>query len=344
MGQKRIIWLDIARGLAMFCVIYGHVLPRNAGPGKWMYSWHIPIFFLITAILLSMKDDWQQMTYRELIIKDSKSILYPYFVFNMIDVTIMCFTSSVKAALNGVLHFCLFDGLQALWFLSALFISRQLFFQLMKRTTKKEVIWAFVVTVLLITSTFSAVKSWFDSQGGIYKSLYMLANIGNRSLIGLVFMIIGYTATNFLRSIRLSYLTKGVTLFFTLILSVSLFDYNSVDFHFSLIGNPLLFYSLAIAGSVFIFILSDILSHFRLSGIIRFMGSNSIVFLITHLPVRQVLAFLFPSIDNKHKVVFFLMLVVVEYCVVWLVIRYLPFLYKLPRKQVNRKVGQADKV
>ena len=305
MGQKRFIWLDIARGLAMFCVIYGHVLPRNTGIGKWMYSWHMPIFFLITAILLSIKDDWQRMTYRELFIKDAKSILYPYLIFNTIEVIIMSFTSSVREALNGVIHFCLFDGLQALWFLSALFISRQLFFQLMKRYPKKEVIMVFVLAVILVTSTFSAVRGWFDSRDGIYKTLYRFANIGNRSFIGLVYLIIGYTGANHLRSIRLSYLAKGVALVCTLIVSISLFDYNSVGFRFSIIGNPLLFYLLAITGSVFIFIVSDILSPFCLSGIIRFMGSNSIVFLITHIPVRDFLAFLFPSIDNEHKVLFF---------------------------------------
>lgn len=344
MEQKRIIWLDIARGLAMFCVIYGHVLRRDIGLGKWMYSWHIPVFFLITAILLSMKTDWKQMTFRELFIKDMKSILYPYLIFNIIEVIIMSFTSSVKDALIGVIHFCLFDGLQTLWFLSALFVSRQIFFQLMKRTQKKEVIAAFVVTVILVTSLFAAVGSWFDSRGGIYKSLYAFANIGNRSFIGLVFLIIGYTGSNYLRSIRLSYLVKGVALFCSLLFSVCLFNYNSVDLRFSKIGNPLLFYTLAIAGSVFVFLLSDILSHFRLSDIIRFMGSNSIVFLITHIPVRNFLAFLFPSIDREHKVLFFLMLVVIEYCVVWLMIRYLPFLYKFPKKRDNRKVGQPDNV
>lgn len=345
MEQKRIAYLDVARGLAMFGVIYGHVLSRNTGLGKWIYSWHMPIFFLITAILLSRKTEWKQMTYRDLFVKDMKSIMYPYLVFNFIEVITMCFASSVREALKGLFHFCVFDGLQALWFLSALFIARQMFFQLMKRTEKKEVITACVVIVILVTSLFSAARGWVDSQNKpVYTLLYNFANIGNRTLIGFVFLVLGFVSANHLHSIRLRPFVKVVVLLCTLLFSISLFDYNSVDLRFSKIGNPLLFYSLAIAGSVSVFILSDYISHFRSSKVILFMGTNSIVFLATHIPIRDLLAFFFPSIDMEYKELFFLMLIAVEYGVVWLVIRYLPYLYKFPRSQDNRKKAQHDKV
>ena len=90
-----------------------------------------------------------------------------------------------------------------------------------------------------------------------------------------------------------------------------------------------MYYLLAVAGSVFIFILSDLISHWRLLDPVRFVGVNSIVFLITHIPVRNLLAAIFPSVDQGHKAWFFLMVLAVDYGVTWIVIRYLPFLYKL---------------
>ena len=328
MEQKRIGWLDIARGLAMLGVIYGHVLPREAGFGKWIYSWHMPIFFLITGILLAARDDWRKMSFRDLFVKDLKSIMYPYLIFNIIEVVIVGFTSSLKDALTGVFHFCILDGLQALWFLSALFIARQVFFQLMKRTGRKDVIAAFVTAVAIATSLFAYLPRWINTRSGIMHQLYLTGNIGNRSLIGFVFLMLGFAGAGYLHSIMRDRGKKILCMAGLLIISVALFNYNSAGLRFSKIGNPALYYLLAVAGSVFIFILSDLISNWRLMEGVRFVGVNSIVFLITHIPVRNLLAAIFPSVDQGHKAWFFLMVLAVDYGVCWIVIRYLPFLYK----------------
>ncbi len=316
----------------MLCVIYGHVLPRNVGFGKWIYSWHIPIFFIITGILLSIKDDWKKMTFFQLFKKDIKSIMYPYVVFNVIEVIIMSFTSSIKDALTGAFHFCILDGLQALWFLSALFIARQIFFQLINHTNKKGIITACVAIIIIVSSMISIAGGWLanlNEHMKILEKLYKFIIIYNRSLIGVIFLMLGFAGTNYLRSFRSNCFTKIILLVCLFVFSVAFFDFNSVDLHFSSIGNPLLFYPLAIAGSAFIFILSDIISHFFLSTVIRFVGRNSIVFLVTHIPIRDMLAFFLPSIDKGNKMLFFIILIVVEYGIVWLITKYLPRMYRL---------------
>lgn len=338
MEKKRIIWLDIARGLAMLCVIYGHV-----GSRRWIYTWHMPAFFLITAILLSINTNWKQMTFRELFVKDAKSLLYPYLVFGMIEVIIKCFSSSVKAALIGLFHLCILDGLGALWFLSALFIARQLFFQLMKRTQKREVIVVCAVIAIVVTSIISTALGRFDLQSRTMRLLYCFLNIYNRSVIGFIFLVLGFAGADYLRCVRLNSLTKGIGLVCMLFFSVFFFRYNSAELRFSTIGNPLLFYPLAIAGSVFIFILSDFLSRFHLSEVIRFMGCNSIVFLVTHIQVRNLLEFLFDIDRKKSAVLLFLMLVAVEYGVTWVIIRYLSWLYRFPIIPTVGKNGRPDK-
>ena len=341
MEKKRIIWLDIARGLAMLCVIYGHISPRSTGISRWIYSWHMPVFFLITGILLSTNTNWKQMTYRELFIKDLKSILYPYLIFNFIEL-IRSYTSSLYDVMRGLIHFCILDGLRVLWFLSALFFARQFFFHLMKRTQKKEAITACVIIVMVVTSMMSVVFGRLDLQNMPMRLLFRILNIYNRSGIAFIFLILGFTGANYLRSIRLTNPIKGVVLVCMLLFSVFFSRYSTVDLHYSIIGNPLFFYPLAIAGSVFVFVLSEFLSRFRLSEIIRFMGCNSIVFFVTHNPVRHLLVFLFPSIRNN-TVLYFLVLVTVEYGVTWVVIRYLPFLYRFPKIPTASKKRRPDK-
>lgn len=51
--SKRIEWIDIAKGIGIILVIFGHIIsPSNFR--TWIYSFHIPLFFLLVD-MYSMK-------------------------------------------------------------------------------------------------------------------------------------------------------------------------------------------------------------------------------------------------------------------------------------------------
>jgi acyltransferase len=325
--MKRTSWIDVARGLAMLGVLYGHVLPREFGFGKWIYSWHMPVFFVITGILLFANDGWRGRTFRELFVRDLKAIMYPYLVWNVIEAVTMVFRFSLRDAAVGVFHFCMLDGLQTLWFLSALFVARQLLFQMLKRTEKRRGLVLALAVSVVVTAAFSHLGSSGLADGGLVGKLWGFANIANRSVQGFVFLTLGYLGAGCLAGRTISRGEKAAVLVGSVLFGVFAFGFNTVDLRFSKIGNPLLFYPLAIAGSAALFVASEAIAKFRASELLAWIGRNTIVLLVTHIPVRDLLAVLLPTLDTEMKPLFFLVFLAAEAGVVVFFSRYLPWLF-----------------
>lgn len=70
--MTRIEWIDMAKGLGILAVILGHChLPDKAWNA--IYSWHLPIFFLISGYF------YKKRSFLDLVKVKFNSILKPYF-------------------------------------------------------------------------------------------------------------------------------------------------------------------------------------------------------------------------------------------------------------------------
>ena len=54
--DKRLYYLDNARGLALLGVVVGHIFQYDSTLITWICSFHIPLFFIISGALLYYKD------------------------------------------------------------------------------------------------------------------------------------------------------------------------------------------------------------------------------------------------------------------------------------------------
>ena len=76
--MKNLPYINILKGLAIFCVVYGHITPRNSLLTRCIYSFHMPIFFMISGFLFNFEE------YQHCIGKFFKHktvrLLVPYFV------------------------------------------------------------------------------------------------------------------------------------------------------------------------------------------------------------------------------------------------------------------------
>ncbi|WP_207662353.1 acyltransferase family protein [Coprococcus comes] len=48
--NKRLQYIDIAKGIAMICIILGHM--GNANINRVVFTFHVPIFFFITGYFI----------------------------------------------------------------------------------------------------------------------------------------------------------------------------------------------------------------------------------------------------------------------------------------------------
>ena len=55
--SKRLDYLDMAKGIGIFFVALGHMEDIATGTRVWISSFHMPLFFIISGILMAVKDE-----------------------------------------------------------------------------------------------------------------------------------------------------------------------------------------------------------------------------------------------------------------------------------------------
>ena len=147
--KKRIDWIDVAKGIAMICVILVHVEEHFIKPGLLattkipIYTFHMPIFFFMSGYLFSLKS-----SFKEFLINKCKRILVPYVFLGVL----LCLFTAVwqKYDLGWTLKDILLQKrVWTLWFIACLFWLNILFY-ILARFIKSEKIRA--ITVVLIAA------------------------------------------------------------------------------------------------------------------------------------------------------------------------------------------------
>ena len=135
LNKKRIDWLDIAKGIAIICTIIGHSVPFGGNVRNLIFSFHMPLFFIIAGYTI------KQIPYNQFwkaTFKDFKRLIIPVIVVKFLQalIEIIVHHPSVK---NCLLNTCLqilwgngcsywkFQGIGVVWFLIALFYAKLLF-------------------------------------------------------------------------------------------------------------------------------------------------------------------------------------------------------------------------
>ena len=175
-NPKRIEWLDIAKGISMLCIVAGHM--NSATVQKIVFTFHVPLFFLISGYLISQKQDYITfcknkirglilpyiyISFLLIILKIPTDIYYDRSQFILEDLknTILSACYGSGSSLNKTIH-----GIQpigAIWFLLALFWA----LLIVKFFMNKK--YGFLVIICI--ATISYISSWYiwlpwDIQSG----------------------------------------------------------------------------------------------------------------------------------------------------------------------------------
>lgn len=137
--------IDIMKGIAILCVIAGHIYWLPEGVKVGIYAFHIPLFFIIAGYFTKTCEN--QLSGLENIRQNGRRLLLPY----LITATICCLYELINAichhdinilthavvryfiAMDHTWEGTLFDTWVApIWFLLALFWAKQFFYYLSK--------------------------------------------------------------------------------------------------------------------------------------------------------------------------------------------------------------------
>ena len=132
--KRRIEYIDITKGIAILVVCVGHIL-QNCQTDRYIYSFHMPLFFLLSGITFKVRLNENFITF---FWRKFRSLMIPYYCFGFVAICVYyvmgCYAERTlnKTFGFGFCEMCcdLFYGTGgndrlkfyvALWFLSCLF-------------------------------------------------------------------------------------------------------------------------------------------------------------------------------------------------------------------------------
>ena len=132
-NSKRIGWVDAAKGLAILCVIVGHTLESGTFTRNIIFSFHIPLFFILSGYTFKPSSSWVECMYRTK--RDAVRLLVPYVLSGFAIAAVKIFYRHLGAAdvLKDTVQALIWasgtgDGVHepigVLWFLMSLFTAR----------------------------------------------------------------------------------------------------------------------------------------------------------------------------------------------------------------------------
>lgn len=123
--RKRILFLDYARSIALFLVVFAHLYSVDSNVKMYAYAFHMPFFFLASGYLHKKEE-----SLIPLVKKLSKRLLVPFCVFLFIGYLYYVVVSQslaigvAKGSVKGIIFGSDIVANDILWFLLALFQVR----------------------------------------------------------------------------------------------------------------------------------------------------------------------------------------------------------------------------
>lgn len=246
--NNRIEWIDAAKGMGIFLVVLGHMLPGSGMTESVIWTFHMPLFFFLSGIT-ARAGIWGS---RATFVRGLRGIINPYLFFSIVSIAIWIIVNQkfssvgVWATLLAQMLFGVSgpDGLMRynvpIWFFTCLLSVRLLFFaitSLLPSTHHQAlVVAAFALSAHLLFFPLFAPLIWnFDV-----------------ALSALVFYFVGYALKNQMVPSTISgWQAYLAYVFFSVLLIIFAVRLNGrIDMNGRSFGNPAVFYVGAFAGVV----------------------------------------------------------------------------------------------
>lgn len=290
--KKRLDYFDMAKGIGAFLVLIGHLQgeliykfsPYIAPMCIWIFSFHMPLFFIISGMLINYRKD-SEKDMGVLCKKRFKAIMVPYFWFSffyLLEVAYALITQSIAldTMLLQVWYVISFYGLNVLWFLPALFAGELIFIYIIKKFDNKKAFIIVVVMTALISTINYLIRVNIAFNTPFLERIHDLILVVLRPFLACTYICIGYFGFYLIKN-REEKSYKELFIGIGLMLAdLLLFNINGgVDFRTLIQGNLFFYYICAICGSFGLILICKNIRPFKL---IKYWGVNSLIFMAVH--------------------------------------------------------------
>jgi fucose 4-O-acetylase-like acetyltransferase len=133
LNGARITWVDYAKGVGIFLVVFGHTLrslhasrivadsPSFHHVDSWIYTFHMPLFFLLSGLFAERRADRSAGAFLQ---HRLATIAYPYLIWSTLQTLVMFAGSDYTNNKPNLFDLCriLIHPIMQFWFLYALFL------------------------------------------------------------------------------------------------------------------------------------------------------------------------------------------------------------------------------
>lgn len=304
--KKRIEYLDIAKGIGMILVLLGHLQndtvfsfsPHILSLCSWIFSFHMPFFFIISGMLICIKKD-NEKDLHEFIKKRFHSIMIPYFWFSLIYIGIVLYSLLItkvvplKTLFIQLWYVISMYGMNVLWFLPALFAAEVIFVFITKHFKGRRSVITIIILVLAAI-TLNELRAFLPNNPELFTRIDEFTVTLIRPVFACSYIFIGF---GFYKGIEM---IKAKCKNTVPLILVSLLPFFAINFYINTLNRPVdfrsmvlnrypLYYISSTCGSVFLILFCILLSRipfgrdedkrFRL---LKYYGINSLVFMAVH--------------------------------------------------------------
>ena len=262
--------IDLAKGIAIILMVFGHCYEGDNVISRWIYAFHMPFFFLISGMLYAGK--WQKGV-RFAFPATAKKLLIPYFVFDTLFtafILILGRTDDFAGSFLDVLQHQIIPltGKTVTWYLPCYLLVLCIFVVAAKHSGKQFVV--------LLSVGLYLIGILVPVPNGLFQVW--------RSLVATGFFAIGYYAKKcFSSKCATPWVTAASVLFLWLSYCNGRVGLAGLQF-----SNPLLYTANSLLGSWLLIQFSMRMQANRWTNWIIHFGKNTVIVLCTHMFVLEI--------------------------------------------------------
>ena len=191
MQKEHYQWVDTCKTFGLLLVILGHGRLLDDAYQQWIYSFHMPLFFILSGMLYNYKVPLQMLKH------DIKRLLLPYLIINLICLVIQCGIRlwfgqltlvSVIQQIIGILVVSCHTGeypsvSTPTWFIIALFIARMLLS--LKNSRVYLYLIAIVSVLIYILLQYWRVDTWIPFDSAFMAIPFLVTGILSKRMLSL---------------------------------------------------------------------------------------------------------------------------------------------------------------
>lgn len=295
---KRLDYLDMAKGFGMLFVLIGHLQgdtifslsPYFHPLCVFIFSFHMPLFFIISGILMSIREEnITSASLKSHITKRFKGIMIPYYWFSFFYFLVVIYawvngSIAYQTALVNLWYILSCYGMNVLWFLPALFFG-EILFLIFKQKLSPKMFYILIPVISAICYFIAYILTTLSYDTPVATRIHEFSIVLLRPFLVCGWIFVGYIIHKLVVSkdlfskikSRFVYIIAGLVML-GLCAVLSRVN-NGVDFRSLVLRNAFFYIVCSVLGSYGLILLCKGLPKIKL---ITFWGTGSLVFMAVH--------------------------------------------------------------